>query len=214
MVLVICLHHSYFSCSCSDLKKWCHGDRCHASSVPVLHRYVAHLVIPTRLPFMASSIVSVDDLVEVTSCSQRLMVAPTPGVMSASGATHSATGAGVVGTGPQLGDDIGSPLWDLVMCSTGTGVPESAVPGEATPALGSSGAAGLGVSYTVFIPKPSTHHMHDRGSIVIHIRPKVFTDNQMSRIKYDYYYINSVSKDYDDSQWNGTAEDSITPQER
>jgi hypothetical protein len=36
----------------------------------------------------------------------------------------------------------------------------------------------------------------------------------MSRIKYDYYYINSVSKDYDDSQWNGTAKDCITPQER
>jgi hypothetical protein len=55
--------------------------------------------------------------------------------------------------------------------------------------------------------------MHDPGSIVPHIRPKVFTDNQMSQIKYNYYYINSISKDYDDSQWNGTAEDSITPQE-
>jgi hypothetical protein len=55
--------------------------------------------------------------------------------------------------------------------------------------------------------------MHDPGSIVPHIRLKVFTDNQMSRIKYDYYYINSVSKDYDDSKWNGTAEDSITRQE-
>jgi hypothetical protein len=33
-------------------------------------------------------------------------------------------------------------------------------------------------------------------------------------IKYDYYYINSVSKDYDDSRWNGTAEYSITLQER
>jgi hypothetical protein len=42
----------------------------------------------------------------------------------------------------------------------------------------------------------------------------VFTDNQMSRIKYNYYYINSVSNDYDDSQQNKTAEDSITPQER
>jgi hypothetical protein len=41
----------------------------------------------------------------------------------------------------------------------------------------------------------------------------LITDNQMSRIQYNYYYINSVSKDYDDSQWNGTAEDSITPQE-
>jgi hypothetical protein len=55
--------------------------------------------------------------------------------------------------------------------------------------------------------------MHDPGSIVPHIRPKVFTDNQMSQIKYNYYYTNSVSKDYDDSQWNKIAEDSITLQE-
>jgi hypothetical protein len=55
------------------------------------------------------------------------------------------------------------------------------------------------VSYPVFMPKPCTHHMHDSGSIVPHIRPKVFTDNQMSWIKYNYY-INNVSKDYDDSQ--------------
>jgi hypothetical protein len=52
------------------------------------------------------------------------------------------------------------------------------------------------------------------GSIVPHIRPKVFTDNQMPWITYNYYYINSISKDCDDSQWNGTMEDSITPQER
>jgi hypothetical protein len=69
------------------------------------------------------------------------------------------------------------------------------------------------LSFSVFTPKPTTHRMHDPGSIVPYIWPKVFTDNQISRIKYDYYYINSVSKDYDDSQWNGTAEDSITPQE-
>jgi hypothetical protein len=56
--------------------------------------------------------------------------------------------------------------------------------------------------------------MHDPGSIVPHIRPKVFTDNKISQIKYDYYYINSVSKDYDDSQRNRTTEDSITPQEQ
>jgi hypothetical protein len=55
--------------------------------------------------------------------------------------------------------------------------------------------------------------MHDPGSIVSHIRLKLFTDNQMSQIKYNYY-INSVSKDYDDSQQNGIAEDSITSQER
>jgi hypothetical protein len=55
--------------------------------------------------------------------------------------------------------------------------------------------------------------MHDLGSIVPHIRPKVFTDNQMSQIKYNYYYIISVSKDYDVSQRNEIAEDSTTPQE-
>jgi hypothetical protein len=41
--------------------------------------------------------------------------------------------------------------------------------------------------------------MHDPGSIVSHIRLKVFIDNQKSRIKYNYY-INNVSEDYDDSQ--------------
>jgi hypothetical protein len=63
------------------------------------------------------------------------------------------------------------------------------------------------------MPKPRTHHMHDPGSMVPHIRPKLFTDNQMSRIKYNYY-ISSISKDYDDSQRKGTVEDSITQQER
>jgi hypothetical protein len=52
--------------------------------------------------------------------------------------------------------------------------------------------------------------MHDPGSIVPHIWPKVFTDNQMSQIECNYYR-NSVSKHYDDSQQNGIAEDSITP---
>jgi hypothetical protein len=55
------------------------------------------------------------------------------------------------------------------------------------------------MSYPIFMPKPCTRRMHDPGSIVPHIRPKVFTDNQMSRIKYNYY-IRNVSKDYDDTQ--------------
>jgi hypothetical protein len=54
--------------------------------------------------------------------------------------------------------------------------------------------------------------MHDPKSIVPHIWPKVFTDNHRSRIKYNYY-IGNVSKDYDDSQQNRTAKDSINPQE-
>jgi hypothetical protein len=69
------------------------------------------------------------------------------------------------------------------------------------------------LSYPFFMPKPITHRMHDPGSIVPHIRPKVLTDNQMLQIKYNYY-INNVFKDLNDSQRNGTAEDSITPQER
>jgi hypothetical protein len=55
------------------------------------------------------------------------------------------------------------------------------------------------VSYPVFMPKLSTHIMHDPGSIVPHLRAKVFIDNQTSQIKY-IYYISDVSKDYDDSQ--------------
>jgi hypothetical protein len=55
------------------------------------------------------------------------------------------------------------------------------------------------LSYQVFMPKQSTHRMHDPESIVPHIRLKVFTDNQMSWIKYNYY-INNISKECDDSQ--------------
>jgi hypothetical protein len=55
------------------------------------------------------------------------------------------------------------------------------------------------LSYPVFTPKLGTHRMHDPGSIVPYIWQKMFIDNQMSRIMYDYYYINSVSKDYNDS---------------
>jgi hypothetical protein len=34
-----------------------------------------------------------------------------------------------------------------------------------------------------FMPKPGTHRMHDPGSIVPHIRPKVLTDNQSHEYK-------------------------------
>jgi hypothetical protein len=36
------------------------------------------------------------------------------------------------------------------------------------------------LSHPVFMSKPSTHRMHDLESIVSHIWPKVFTDNQIS----------------------------------
>jgi hypothetical protein len=38
----------------------------------------------------------------------------------------------------------------------------------------------MNMSYPVFMPKLSTHRMHDPGSNVPHIRPKGFTENQMS----------------------------------
>jgi hypothetical protein len=68
------------------------------------------------------------------------------------------------------------------------------------------------LSYPIFMSKPSTHRMHDPGSIVSHIQPQVFRDNQMSQIEYNYY-IECVSKDYDNSQRNKIVKDSITPQE-
>jgi hypothetical protein len=46
--------------------------------------------------------------------------------------------------------------------------------------LASEGKRRCAMSYPVFMPKLSTHRMHDPGSIVSHIRPKVLTDNQMS----------------------------------
>jgi hypothetical protein len=38
MVLVVAFRRSRFSCFCPELKKCCHGDRSHASSVPVTHQ--------------------------------------------------------------------------------------------------------------------------------------------------------------------------------
>jgi hypothetical protein len=55
------------------------------------------------------------------------------------------------------------------------------------------------LSYLVFMPKPSTHRMYTQDQLFHTYKQKVFTDNQMSRIKY-IYYIDNVSKDYDDSQ--------------
>jgi hypothetical protein len=50
------------------------------------------------------------------------------------------------------------------------------------------------LSHPAFMPKPSSHRMHDPGSIVLHIRPKVLTDNKCHNIEYNYY-INNVFKD-------------------
>jgi hypothetical protein len=55
------------------------------------------------------------------------------------------------------------------------------------------------LSYPILQAKPNSHHMYDPGTIVPHIWSKVFTDIQMSRIKYNYY-MNIISKDYDNSQ--------------
>jgi hypothetical protein len=40
-------------------------------------------------------------------------------------------------------------------------------------------SSGEKVSYPIFITKLSTHRVHDPGSNVPYIRPKVLTDNQM-----------------------------------
>jgi hypothetical protein len=50
------------------------------------------------------------------------------------------------------------------------------------------------VSYPGFMPKPSAHRMYAYDQLFHTYKQKVFTDNQMSRIKY-IYYIDNVSKD-------------------
>jgi hypothetical protein len=146
MVLVICLCRSLFSYSYSDLKKWCHGDISCATSVPVVHRSTACPVIPPCLLLMALLIVNVGDLADVTLGSQRLVVAPIPRVPSAGGATQGVAGIGVLGADPQLGDDTGSSLRDLVIRGVGVGVPGSAVPSDLARTPRSTGAMGLEVS--------------------------------------------------------------------
>jgi hypothetical protein len=146
IALVVCLRHSHFSCFCSNFKKWCHGDRSHASSIPIARRSTARPPIPPCLPLMASLIASVGDLAEVALGSQWTVVAPVPGVSSAGGASQGASVVEVVGPGPQLGDDTGRLLRDLVMCSASASVPGSATPGDAAPTPRSSCAMGPRVS--------------------------------------------------------------------
>jgi hypothetical protein len=55
------------------------------------------------------------------------------------------------------------------------------------------------LSYPVFMLKPSTHRMYAQDQLFHTYGQKVLIDNQMSQIKY-IYYIDNVSKDYDDSQ--------------
>jgi hypothetical protein len=50
------------------------------------------------------------------------------------------------------------------------------------------------LAYLVFMPKPSTHRMYVQDQLFHTYGLKVFTDSQMSQIKY-IYYINNVSKD-------------------
>jgi hypothetical protein len=50
------------------------------------------------------------------------------------------------------------------------------------------------LSYPVFMPKTSTHHMYAQDQLFHTYGQKVLTDNQMSQINYNYY-IDNVSKD-------------------
>jgi hypothetical protein len=52
----------------------------------------------------------------------------------------------VDGAGPQLSDDVGGLLWDLVKRGTGINVPGSVAPGDAVPPPGSIGTTGLVLS--------------------------------------------------------------------
>jgi hypothetical protein len=99
--------------------------------VPVTRRSTSRLTIPPCLPLVASSTVSTDDLAVVTLGLPHPVVALVPGVSGASGGSQGATDIKVVGTRPQLGNDAGSLIRDLMMHSVITGVPGSAVLGDA-----------------------------------------------------------------------------------
>jgi hypothetical protein len=62
------------------------------------------------------------------------------------GMSQVAASVEVGGDGPQLSDDTGGWLWDLVKCGPGIVVLRSAASGDAAPAPGSLGNAGPGLS--------------------------------------------------------------------
>jgi hypothetical protein len=57
-----------------------------------------------------------------------------------------------------------------------------------------AGGGGGQLSYPIVQAKSSTHCMYAQDQLFDIYGPKVFTDNQISRIKY-IYYINNVFKD-------------------
>jgi hypothetical protein len=75
-------------------------------------------------------------------------------VPSAGSALQGTTGQDVVGSGPRLGDDVKSTLWDLVVRGAGTGVFRSATSGDTTPALRSSRTGGPGMSGLCLLGPP------------------------------------------------------------
>jgi hypothetical protein len=122
------------------------GDKSHTSSVPVIRWHVACPMTSTRPPMVASSATSVGELAMVTPVLPQwamVLVLVTP---SADGMSQGAASIEVDGAGPQLSDDIRGLLWDLVRRGASIDVPGSAAPGDAAPALGSSGIMGSGVT--------------------------------------------------------------------
>jgi hypothetical protein len=75
-------------------------------------------------------------------------------VPSAGSALQGTTGQDVVGSGPRLGDDVKSTLWDLVVRGAGTGVFRSATSGDTTPARRSSRTGGPGMSGLCLLGPP------------------------------------------------------------
>jgi hypothetical protein len=70
------------------------------------------------------------------------------------------------------------------------------------------------LSYPILQTKPSTHPMCAQDHLFHTHGHKVFTDSQMSQIKYNYYINNNVLRTKTTLKRNGIAKDSITPQEQ
>jgi hypothetical protein len=131
MALFIGSLRSHFSCSSSDLKRWCWGDRSHTLLALIVRRPTTHLVTPPYLPLVAP-VPQGTPMLEVWEAS------------STNGTLQGAISTEVDGASLRPGDGSRGLLQDWVMHGAGIGAPRNVASGDVTLAPGSLGAIGAG----------------------------------------------------------------------
>jgi hypothetical protein len=151
MALFIGLSHYHFCYFCPNFKRRCWGGRCHTSPTLIIHWSIARLATSPCPPLVALSATSVGDLAvaeslaskEPTSVAWKAPILVTP---YADGASQGTADVDVDGASPQLCDDAGGLLQDLVKHCAGIDVPRSATLGDAAPTPRCLGTTGPGLS--------------------------------------------------------------------